>query len=48
MYICLTGEQDSAADSPEPSAQSEGGHHPQDLQDQRPGRGTTWSRQKNS
>ena len=41
VCMCLTGEQDTAADSPEPSAQSEGRHHPQDLQDQRPGRGNT-------
>ena len=39
--MCLTGEQDIAADSAEPSAQSECGHHPPDLQDQRPGVGTT-------
>ena len=39
--MCLTGEQDIAADSAEPIAQSECGHHPQDLQDQRPGMGTT-------
>ena len=35
--MCLTGEQDIAADSAEPIAQSQCGHHPQDLQDQRPG-----------
>ena len=39
--MCLTGEQDTAADSPEPSARSECRHHPQDLQDQRPGGGDT-------
>ena len=39
--MCLTGEQDIAADSAEPIAQSECGHHPPDLQDQRPGMGTT-------
>ena len=41
VIMCLTGEQDIAADSAEPIAQSECGHHPQDLQDQRPGMGTT-------
>ena len=41
VIMCLTGEQDIAADSAEPSAQSECGHYPPDLQDQRSGMGTT-------
>ena len=42
--MCLTGEQDIAANSAEPRAQSECGHHPPDLQDQRPGMGTYYFR----